>query len=74
MLRALVLLQSPLTQRLTTQGVMYILHGPRVDATTDGSGNFHELTSAQIDALDAGSWFGADYAGERVPRLEEFLR
>ena len=53
---------------------MYILHGPRVDATTDGSGNFHELTSAQIDALDAGSWFGADHAGERVPRLEEFLR
>lgn len=58
----------------SADGVMYILHGPRVDATTDGDGLLRELTSHEIDQLDAGSWFGAEYAGERVPRLETFLR
>lgn len=54
-------------------GVLYLMHGPDVSRTTNGTGLFHELTSAEIDALDAGSWFDAKYAGERVPRLDEFL-
>jgi hypothetical protein len=53
---------------------MYCLHGPRVDATTDGQGLFHELSSREIDRLDAGSWKGAQWAGEPVPRLDSFLR
>ncbi|HXF60497.1 MAG TPA: glycerophosphodiester phosphodiesterase family protein, partial [Caldilineaceae bacterium] len=59
---------------LSKDGVHYILHGPSVEETTNGSGNIQELTSAEIDALDAGSWFDARFAGERVPRLEPFLR
>lgn len=54
-------------------GVLYLMHGPDVARTTDGTGLFHELTSAEIDALDAGSWFDPQYAGERIPRLDEFL-
>ena len=53
---------------------MYCLHGPRVDATTDGQGVFHELSSREIDRLDAGSWKGPQWAGEPVPRLDSFLR
>lgn len=55
-------------------GVHYILHGPSVEQTTNGRGNIQDLSSGEIDGLDAGSWFHADYAGERVPRLEPFLR
>lgn len=55
-------------------GVFYLLHGPEVDATTNGRGHFGELMSAEIDQLDAGSWFGPQFAGEPVPRLEPFLR
>lgn len=55
-------------------GVYYLLHGPQVDQTTNGSGRLTELTAAQIDQLDAGSWFGPQFAGEPVPRLEPFLR
>ncbi len=55
-------------------GVLYILHGPDLDKTTNGKGRITDLTSEEIDQLDAGSWFHPKFAGERVPRLEPFLR
>lgn len=50
-------------------GVPYILHDPTVDRTTDGTGPIRSLTSAQLDALDAGSWYAPHYQGARVPTL-----
>ncbi|WP_406064444.1 glycerophosphodiester phosphodiesterase family protein [Streptomyces sp. NBC_01077] len=50
-------------------GVPYILHDPNVDRTTDGTGPIRNLTSAELDALDAGSWFAPAYAGTQVPTL-----
>ena len=55
-------------------GVLYIMHGPTIDETTNGTGRIDELTSAEIDRLDAGSWFAPEFAHEKVPRLEPFLR
>lgn len=55
-------------------GVFYNLHDPTVDRTTDGSGYLLALDTADIDKLDAGSWFDPRFAGERVPRLDAFLR
>lgn len=50
-------------------GVPYILHDTTVDRTTDGTGPVRSLTAAQLDALDAGSWFAPAYTGTRVPTL-----
>ncbi|WP_426367375.1 glycerophosphodiester phosphodiesterase [Streptomyces sp. E-08] len=50
-------------------GVPYILHDATVDRTTDGTGTLRSLTSAQVDALDAGSWFAPVFAGTRIPTL-----
>ncbi|WP_327111223.1 glycerophosphodiester phosphodiesterase family protein [Streptomyces sp. NBC_01341] len=50
-------------------GVPYILHDATVDRTTDGTGPVRSLTSTQLDALDAGSWFAPHYKGARVPTL-----
>ncbi|MFE7751310.1 glycerophosphodiester phosphodiesterase [Streptomyces sp. NPDC057428] len=50
-------------------GVPYILHDTNVDRTTDGTGAIRSLTSTQLDALDAGSWFAPHYGGARVPTL-----
>ncbi|MFE2725581.1 glycerophosphodiester phosphodiesterase [Kitasatospora sp. NPDC059327] len=50
-------------------GVPYVLHDDTVDRTTNGKGRIRDLTAAQLDALDAGSWFGPVYAGARVPTL-----
>jgi glycerophosphoryl diester phosphodiesterase len=50
-------------------GVPYVLHDATVNRTTSGSGALAELDSADVDALDAGSWFSPAYAGQRVPSL-----
>lgn len=50
-------------------GVPYVLHDDTVDRTTDGTGRIRDLTAAQLDALDAGSWFAPSYAGTRLPTL-----
>ncbi|MGI5439745.1 glycerophosphodiester phosphodiesterase [Streptomyces shenzhenensis] len=50
-------------------GVPYVLHDGTVDRTTDGIGLIRSLTSAQLDALDAGSWFAPVYKGTRIPTL-----
>lgn len=60
--------------RTSKDGVLYLLHDPTVKRTTNGGGFLRGLTSAEIDKLDAGSWFDSKFAGEKVPRLDEYLR
>lgn len=60
--------------RTSKDGVLYIIHDPTVNRTTNGKGMVRQLTSQEIDALDAGSWFDPKFAGEKVPRLESYLR
>ncbi|MDX1931900.1 MAG: glycerophosphodiester phosphodiesterase family protein [Capsulimonadales bacterium] len=60
--------------RTSKDRVMYLLHDPTVDRTTNGKGPLRELTSAEIDKLDAGSWFHSRFAGEPLPRLEPYLK
>lgn len=50
-------------------GVPYVLHDTTVDRTTDGTGPIRELTAAELDTLDAGSWFAPAFTGARVPTL-----
>jgi glycerophosphoryl diester phosphodiesterase len=59
--------------QLTADGFPVLLHDPTVDRTTDGTGAVAELTLAQVQALDAGSWFAPEFAGTRIPQLGEFL-
>lgn len=58
---------------LTRDGHLVVMHDETLDRTTNGSGPIRAKTLAEIRALDAGSWFGPDYAGERVPTLDELL-
>jgi len=60
--------------RTSRDGVFHILHDTTVDRTTDGHGALAGLTAAEIARLDAGSWFAPEFAGERIPRLDELLR
>jgi glycerophosphoryl diester phosphodiesterase len=57
----------------TADGVPVLLHDATVNRTTDGKGAIRELTLEQVRALDAGSWKGAEFAGEKVPTLAEAL-
>ncbi|HYL86187.1 MAG TPA: glycerophosphodiester phosphodiesterase family protein [Candidatus Angelobacter sp.] len=50
------------------------IHDSSVNRTTNGTGEVHDLTLAQLRNLDAGSWFGSEFSGERIPTLEEILQ
>lgn len=58
---------------LSADGVPVVMHDERVDRTTAGHGPVAEKTLSELKALDAGSWFGGAFAGERVPTLDEAL-
>lgn len=57
----------------TKDGRIVILHDSTVDRTTDGRGKVKDLLFADVRRLDAGSSFGPEFRGERVPALEEAL-
>jgi glycerophosphoryl diester phosphodiesterase len=59
--------------QLTADGAVIVLHDDTVDRTTDGRGLASGYTLAALRALDAGSWFAPEFAGERVPTLAEVL-
>ncbi len=59
--------------RTSRDGVMYVIHDSTLDRTTNGTGRVNERDAEYIDRLDAGSWFGPEFAGQRVPRLRPFL-
>lgn len=50
-----------------------VLHDSLLDRTTDGRGPVSGLTASELDRLDAGSWLSAEWAGTRVPRLDEVI-
>jgi glycerophosphoryl diester phosphodiesterase len=58
----------------SADGVLYLFHGPELKKTTNGSGMIMHHPAAVLDQLDAGSWFDPKFSGERIPRLDEFLR
>jgi glycerophosphoryl diester phosphodiesterase len=62
-------------------GTLVAMHDTDVKRTTDGKGRLSSLTLAQVQSLDAGSWFNRayprkarpEYAGLRVPTLQEIF-
>ncbi len=62
-----------LDAKLTADGRCIVFHDEKLDRTTDGRGRVAATTYEEISRLDAGSWFGPGFAGERVPRLEAAL-
>jgi glycerophosphoryl diester phosphodiesterase len=57
--------------RLTADRELVLLHDDRLERTTGSRGRVGALASSAICCCDAGSWFDAAFAGERVPTLAE---
>ena len=60
--------------RESRDGQLFILHDPTLDRTSNAKGLAGELTLAQLQQLDVGSWFDATYHRERIPSLAESVR
>ncbi len=54
-------------------GRLVIIHDTTVNRTTDGTGNVKDLTFEQLENLDAGSFKGEQFKGEKIPTFEEVL-
>ncbi|WP_030023545.1 glycerophosphodiester phosphodiesterase [Streptomyces monomycini] len=65
----------------TKDGELVVVHDTSLARTTDAEQvfpgrapwNVADFTLAEIEQLDAGSWFGPKFAGERVPTLEDYM-
>lgn len=66
----------------TRDGELVVVHDDSLARTTDVEQRFPgrapwkvgDFTAAEIATLDAGSWFGGQWAGARVPTLRQYLR
>lgn len=54
-------------------GEIVVIHDQDVSRTTNGVGLVQDITLSELKRLDAGSWFGPDFKGERIPTLNEVL-
>jgi len=59
--------------QMTLDGQLVVIHDDYLDRTTSGSGLVIETPYTSIKDLDAGIWFGTQFAGEKVPLLKEVL-
>ena len=64
----------------TKDGKLIVIHDRDLDRTTDARTRWAQKrikvaskTAAEIQSLDAGSWFDAKYAGTKIPLLDEAL-
>ena len=58
---------------LSRDGIPVVIHDATLERTTNGHGRVVEYDLAALKQLDAGSWFAKEYAGERIPTLDEVL-
>ena len=57
--------------RLTKDERLVVFHDRCLDRTSNGTGPVNHYTQEQVLGLDAGSWFGPEFQGERTPTLDE---
>lgn len=58
---------------LTRDARPVVFHDDALDRTSDGQGLLAETDFEIVKHLDAGTWFGPQFAGEPIPTLEETL-
>ncbi len=59
---------------LTADGELAVMHDSNTQRTTGASMVIEQTTMAELKKLDAGSWHGPQWAGERIPTLAEVMR
>ncbi|GFZ91838.1 glycerophosphoryl diester phosphodiesterase [Paenibacillus marchantiophytorum] len=57
----------------TKDGEVVICHDDDVKRTTNGQGLIQDMTLEELQRLDAGSWYGERFRGEKIPTLHEFM-
>lgn len=59
--------------QLSKDKAVVVCHDGDLERTTGAEGTVTEYTLDELRTLDAGSWFSPEFAGEKIPTLEEAL-
>lgn len=54
-------------------GTPILIHDSTLERTTDAKGSIYQTSRDDLAQIDAGTWFGPGFAGERIPTLAEFV-
>jgi glycerophosphoryl diester phosphodiesterase len=57
--------------KLSSDGHVVVIHDPTVNRTTGAQGRVKDMPLAELRSLNAGSFFAQNFAGEKIPTLEE---
>jgi glycerophosphoryl diester phosphodiesterase len=65
--------------QVSSDGVLVVMHDETLNRTVRGpaencTGRVDSKTLAQLRTCSAGQWFGAEWAGEKIPTLEEVFQ
>lgn len=60
--------------QMTSDGQIVVFHDADLKRITGEEGAIADYTLEQLKQLDVGNWFGPEYAGERIPTLQEALQ
>ena len=64
---------AELDVQMTKDGAVVLTHDTSLARTTGCNADVMDLTLDEVKALDAGSYFGAEFAGTTIPTLQEVL-
>ena len=59
--------------QLSKDGRIVVMHDETLERTTNGRGKVVDHNLKELKKLDAGSCFGPEFSGERIPTLQEVL-
>ncbi|MCI8726815.1 MAG: glycerophosphodiester phosphodiesterase [Hungatella sp.] len=57
----------------TADGIVVLFHDGTLKRQTGLSKKVSDLTLKELQALDVGSWFSPEFAGEKIPTLEQVM-
>lgn len=59
--------------QLSKDGQLVVIHDETLERTTSGKGWVKDYTLAELQQVDAGSCFGEEWSGEKIPSLRQVL-
>ncbi|CZF79414.1 Glycerophosphoryl diester phosphodiesterase [Grimontia celer] len=58
---------------ILADGTIVLCHDDTLDRCTDHSGSLYDFTREDLEDIDAGSWFGDEFIGEKLPTFDQFI-
>jgi glycerophosphoryl diester phosphodiesterase len=58
---------------LSADGIPFVFHDVKLKRTTNGKGEVGQVSADYLESLDAGRWYGRQFADEKIPQFSAML-